>query len=167
MAAPKKNTYWKLAKGFAVGKDKKYTPAELWKLALSYFNWVDSTPLKEEKVFGTGIRMEVNKMRAMTIRGFCLHAGISSQTFDNYNNQDEYRDVTTRIKDIIYVYKFEGAAAGLLDVNIIARELGLSDKVESQITGKDGKDLRLNLMIKPTSLPCKTTLINSENEIEL
>lgn len=162
MAAPKKNTYWKLAKGFAAGVDRKYTPVELWEIALNYFDWVDNNPLKEDKVFGTGARMKVNKMRAMTIRGFCLYAGISTQTFNNYSNEDEYTDVISHIRDIIYVYKFEGAAAGLLDVNIIARELGLSEKTESQITGKD---LRLNLIIKPTSTPCKDTFASSEDEV--
>jgi len=81
MAAPKGNTYWKLAKGFATGKQKKYTPDELWSKAIDYFEWIEKNPLKEEKVFGTGLKMKVNKMRAMTVVGFCIFAEISRELF--------------------------------------------------------------------------------------
>ncbi len=37
---------------------------------------------------------------------------------------------------MIFVQKFEGAAADLLNANIISRELGLADRQEH--TGKDG-----------------------------
>jgi hypothetical protein len=132
MAAPKGNTYWKLAKGFAVGADKKYTPDELWTKAVEYFKWVEKTPLKEEKVFGTGVCMTVNKMRAMTVTGFCLFAEISRPAFDKYCNDEAYVYITTRIRDIIYTQKFEGAAADLLNPGIISRELGLAEKTENR-----------------------------------
>lgn len=70
--------------------------------------------------------IKVNKMRAMTIRGFCLFAGISRQTFLNYEKDERYLDIVTRIKDIIV----EGASADLFNVNIIARELGLAEKTD-------------------------------------
>lgn len=62
----------------------------------------------------------------MTIRGFCLFAGISRQTFLNYEKDERYLDIVTRIKDIIV----EGASADLFNVNIIARELGLAEKTD-------------------------------------
>ena len=40
------------------------------------------------------------------------------------------------MEEIIRQQKFEGAAANLLNANIIARDLGLADKAE--ITGRDG-----------------------------
>jgi hypothetical protein len=132
MPAPKGNAYWKLAEGFAVGADKKYTLDELWTKAVEYFHWVEENPLKEEKVFGTGVCMTVNKMRAMTITGFCLFAKISRPSFDKYCNDEAYVYITTRIRDIIYTQKFEGAAADLLNPNIISRELGLSEKTENR-----------------------------------
>lgn len=130
MAFKQGNTYWKLAKGFTPGTEKKYTPDELWVKAVEYFKWVEDNPLLEEKVFGTGFKDTVNKMRAMTITGFCVFAGITSQTFFNYEKEQAYLDITARIRDIIYSQKFTGAAAGLLESNIIARELGLADKQE-------------------------------------
>jgi hypothetical protein len=36
--------------------------------------------------------------------------------------------ITTRVESLIYEQKFSGAAADLLNANIIARELGLVEK---------------------------------------
>lgn len=130
MAFKQGNTYWKRAKGFTPGTEKKYTPDELWVKAVEYFKWVEDNPLLEEKVFGTGLKDTVNKMRAMTITEFCVFAGITSQTFFNYEKEQAYFDITAHIRDIIYSQKFTGAAAGLLESNIIARELGLADRQE-------------------------------------
>ena len=49
----------------------------------------------------------------------------------------EYFGITTRIRDIIYDQKFTGAAAGLLESNIIARELGLVDKKDVTTNGQN------------------------------
>lgn len=49
MAFKQGNTYWKLAKGFPSGSDRKYTPQELWDKAVDYFKWVEDNPLLEEK----------------------------------------------------------------------------------------------------------------------
>jgi hypothetical protein len=135
MAAQKGNTYWKLAKGFAVGAEKKYSPNELWTKAVEYFMWVEKNPLKEEKVFGSGARMTVNKMRAMTITGFCLFAQIGRNTFGEYCNDEAYTNITARIRDVIYTQKFEGAAADLLNANIISRELELKERTDHTTDG--------------------------------
>lgn len=137
MAAPKGNTYWKLSKGWAVGNDKSYTPAALWDKAVEYFNWIDKNPLHESKGFSNGLILEMTKLRAMTIKGFCLFAEISTQTFTNYDKEDAYFAITAKIRDIIYTQKFEGAAAGLFETNIIARELGLADKQQLDLTNRD------------------------------
>lgn len=132
--APKGNTYYQLAKGW--GKDKAYTPDALWDKAVEYFEWVQNNPLMEEKPFGTGYTAKVSKIRAMTIRGFCVFANIASSTFKLYEKQDSYSTITARIRDVIYTQKFEGAAAGLLETNIIARELGLIDRQDVTSRGE-------------------------------
>ena len=75
-------------------------------------------------------------MRAMTITGFCLFADISDTTWENYCKEKDFIAVTKWIKDVIYSQKFEGAAAGLLNSNIIARDLGLKEKTETEHTIK-------------------------------
>lgn len=134
MAAPKGNNYWQFRNKH--GRDFKYDPELLWNEFIDYCKWIEDTPLFEMKVFpykGDVTKVNVPKMRAMTITGFCLFADIGTTTFNEYESNKDFTDVTTRIKESIYSQKFEGAAAELLNPNIIARDLGLSDKKE--ITG--------------------------------
>lgn len=139
MPAPKKNKYWQLRS--KDGKEPKYNPDELWIKAIEYFEWIENNPLWESVLVAKGIVINkgtkdektvysttLPKMRAMTIKAFCLFAEICEKTFWNYRNQKDYLQVTTRIEDIIYSQKLEGAAASLLNPNIIARELGLKEQ---------------------------------------
>lgn len=73
-------------------------------------------------------------MRAMTLEGLCIFLDIARQTWDNYCQRDDFLEVTTRVAEIIRTQKFTGAAADLLNPNIIARDLGLAEKREH--TGK-------------------------------
>ena len=50
------------------------------------------------------------------------------------------------IEKIIYRQKFEGAAAGLLNANIIARDLGLRDKQDVDHTS-NGESLSITVNI--------------------
>lgn len=138
MAAPKGNSYYKLVKNWKYGADRKYTPSQLWDKAVEYFEWVEANPLKEQKAFSSGVTVDVSKMRAMELQGFCTYANISYSTFKNYSNNKAYLAITTRIKQIMDSQKFTGAAAGLLESNIIARDLKLVDKkeVDNKINGK-------------------------------
>jgi hypothetical protein len=143
MAAPKGNAYYLLAVGFQ--KPKSYLPDELSQKAIEYFEWNAKNPLIEQKVFGTGIRMNIKKLRAMSMVGFCNFASIDTDTFKNYEKQEEYFDICKSIRNIIYQQKLEGAAADLLNPSIIAREIGLADKTE--ITGKDGESLSYTITL--------------------
>lgn len=131
MAAPKGNNYWQFRDKH--GRNHKYEPEELWKEFISYSKWLEEHPLKEQLVFhsqGEITKTDSPKMRAMTLKGFHLFADISNSTWINYKNNKDFLTITTRIHDAIYTQKFEGAAATLLHPNIIARDLGLTDKKE-------------------------------------
>lgn len=115
------------------------SPDDLWKSCVEYFEWVESHPLYEGKIFqfqGAIVRDTVAKMRAMTIEGMCLFLDISYQTWRDYTKRDGFLEVTTRAESVIYEQKFTGAAADLLNPNIIARDLGLADKKDH--TSSDG-----------------------------
>jgi hypothetical protein len=136
MPAPKQNNYWQFRNKH--GKPKKYTPEELWKEAEEYFQWVEDHPLWEMKLFayqGIISKDKVPKMRAMTITAFTLFADICHNTWLSYKQNEDYVQVITRIENHIKSQKFEGAAAELLNPNIIARDLGLKDKAD--ITSND------------------------------
>lgn len=128
-----------------MGRNPKYTPEELWDKAVEYFEWVDANPLKEARITASGKVRSVDKLRAMTIRGFCLFAGIDITTFMAYEKRNNFSYITTRIRDIIYQQKFEGASADLLNANIIARELGLANKQE--FSGPDQGPLQITGMV--------------------
>jgi len=106
------------------------TPEEFLEACYSYFDWVDENPLWEMKVFGTGMKLRVQHARAMTLHGLTAHMGIGRRTWDDYRARDEFKDVCETAESIMFEQKFAGAAAGLFNAAIIARDLGLSDKRE-------------------------------------
>ena len=115
------------------------SPIELWNKAVEYFEWCEVSKLECEKVFcSQGVITTANepKTRAMTIQGLCLFLNISTKTYYNYKERDEYSEVVEAIADIIYEHKFTGAAAGIFSANIITRDLGLKDRQETEITGE-------------------------------
>jgi hypothetical protein len=142
MAAPKGNNYWEFRS--KDGTEPKYTTETLWAKAVEYFQWVKENPLWESVLVAKGIVINkgkknektiystaLPKMRAMTQKAFQIFADISHTTWDNYCAKDDYVAITTRIGDIIYSQKFEGAAATLLNPNLIARELGLKEYTDN------------------------------------
>ncbi|MFR9166359.1 MAG: terminase small subunit [Dysgonomonas sp.] len=161
MASAKGNAYYKLAKSLEPHKRNRYQPEELWEAALRYFDWIEKNPLKEEKVFSSGKRLNVSHMRAMTIVSFCVFAGISRETFDNYSKSDKYKPVTSLIRNIIFSQKFEGAAANLLNPSIIARELGLKEQADAE----PFLELTAAFSLQPMLSECQT-FASSENEVE-
>jgi hypothetical protein len=138
MAAPKGNKFWKIRSKH--GRSKLFANAGLlWDAACEYFEWVYSHPLKESKVCsfqGKNVLKSVPLMRAMTISGLCIYLGTHEEYLTSFEsgldlNTNEGKDFSRVIKDIrsvIITQKFEGASAGLLNQNIIARDLGLVDK---------------------------------------
>lgn len=123
---------------------RAYTSDELLAVALEYFQWCNEHPLKEEKVFcfkGAISRTTISLMRPFTITGFCIFAGIHSDTFTTvYRGREDMKEACDLISSIIRTQKFEGAAANLMNPIIIARDLGLTDKHE--ITGAGGGPVR-------------------------
>jgi len=134
MAAPKNNQFWRLATNPAGAPKRFDSPQELWGKCCEYFQWVEENPLIEAetvKFQGEATLTEVPKMRAMTTGALCVFLGIAVKTWNNYRNKDNYKEflpVVIQVEEIIRAQKFEGAAADLLNANIIAREIGLADK---------------------------------------
>ena len=137
--------YWTRRK--PIGPPKRYETAEaLWADCVEYFEWVQANPLLEEKAAsneGVPTTIHLRKMRAMTIGSLCAFIGIGRRTWHQWADGDRKREdlaeVIDRVDTIMKAQKFEGAAAGLLNPVIIARDLGLSDRQE--VTGADGAPL--------------------------
>jgi hypothetical protein len=156
MAAPKGNKFWEARSSH--GRNPKFDkPETLWEACLEYFGWVENNPLYEMKAFhasGKVVTKELPKMRAMTIGGLCIFLDMSRETwFSYYSKKEGFIDITKKVEDIIRDQKFSGAAADLLNPNIIARDLGLRDKTETEHTGKNGGPIEFLESIKPTKGP--------------
>lgn len=128
------------------GRPRRFkTAKELAEAGLAYFRWVEENPLHEEKAFhfqGTITKTTLNKMRAMTLMGFQLHAGVSHGQWSKWRTlspeeggRPDLIPTMAWIENTIREQKFTGAAADLLNANIIARDLGLADR--SELSGPD------------------------------
>jgi hypothetical protein len=155
MPAPTGNKFWLLRSKH--GRDKLFaSPTLLWKAACQYFDWCENNPLMEVEqakgnskpvqdeesgqwVFPPNL-IELPKMRAFTLHGLCLYLDCNTAYFRSFKAQEraqkeDFSTVIAKIEEIIYNQKFTGAAAGFLNANIIARDLGLKDKIETELTG--------------------------------
>jgi hypothetical protein len=151
MAAPKGNRFWEARAKH--GRDLIFSSSEvLWTACCEYFVWADDNPLYETKAFafqGVVTQESIPKMRAMTIDGLCLFLDISVDTWKLYTDREDFIGVTRKAENVIRSQKFSGAAADLLNANIIARDLGLTEKKELDHTS-NGKTLN-NWSINPVT----------------
>ena len=154
MAAPLGNQFWKLQSKH--GRDKLFaTPELMWEAACEYFEWCQKNPLIEVDYKGKdAVKVELPKMRAFTLHGLCNYIGCNTEYFRNFRNnlpKDEqaFRSVVTRITEVIYDQKFTGAAAGFLNANIIARDLGLADSTRNELSGPNGAAITPQVIIQP------------------
>lgn len=135
--AAKGNEFWKLADW---GKPKSYEPIELWDTFREYVQDTQDTKwYKNEAIKGgdsAGQIVAIPTERPFTIQGFCVYAEIASSTFYLYEKQEAYSEIISRIRDVIYTQKFEGAAVGAFNANIIARDLGLKDQTDLTTGGE-------------------------------
>jgi len=151
MAAPKGNRFWELRSKH--GRDRLFaTPALLWGAAVEYFTWCQSNPwhkveqLKKptttkDSKGRTKLHtvVEIPTERPFTYAGLCNYLGCSSNYFSDFkanikksdpDDEQGFTEILTRIDQVMYQQKFEGAAVGAFNASIIARDLGLADKKE-------------------------------------
>lgn len=163
-AAPIGNQFWKLRSKH--GRDKLFvTPQLLWEAACDYFEWCDANPFYEVEQAKSGAKahvddkgnvtfppnlVELPKMRPYTLHGLCIYLDCNTKYFNEFADglkgkddqlSKDFSEIVTRIREVIYNQKFSGAASGFLNPNIIARDLGLSDKQETRKVDKDGNDV--------------------------
>lgn len=149
MSAPSGNEFWRMRSTH--GRKPIFSDADtMWDACCQYFAWVEANPLKEAQAFayqGNVTVHELSKMRAMTVAGLCIFLDISQQAWGEYRDRKGFGEVTSRVDEIIRTQKFEGASAGLLNANIIARDLGLSDK--SELSGVGGGPVVFQTIFEP------------------
>jgi hypothetical protein len=167
MAAPEGNQFWKLRSKH--GRKKLFeTPELLWEAACEYFQWCDDNPwYKSEQiklppkaikddggaVVGyTPSVVEIPTARPYTMQGLCLYLDCNTAYFRTFKAQlpkdeQDFNTIITRIEETIFMQKFEGAAVGAFNSNIIARDLGLKDNIEE--TGSKELTIKVKYQKKP------------------
>lgn len=133
-AAPIGNQFWKLRSEH--GRDMIFSSPEiLWEEAVKYFEWCEENPWVQQNWVGKdGDEVQKNHIRPLTLTGLCVFLDISEMTLREYGKRQDFVAVYTRIEQIIRTQKFEGAATGFFNASIIARDLGLVDKVQEDGT---------------------------------
>lgn len=131
------NRFWEARSSHGV-RPKFEDPDSLWSACCEYFEWVEANPLWEDRLVtfqGAATHEPVAKMRAMTLQGLCFFIDVTRETWGTWReSRPDLSDVIARAEGVIYQQKFAGAAADLLNANIIARDLGLADKADVKET---------------------------------
>lgn len=148
MAAPTGNKFWEQRSTH--GRDKIFeTPDVMWKSACEYFEDCIANPWYKTEAIKSGDRageiINIPVPVPFTIQRLCLFLGVNSHYFSQFKkslkekNDDvsqDFSSIITRIEEIIDTQKFEGAAVGIFNSNIVARSLGLSEKVQEESTSR-------------------------------
>jgi hypothetical protein len=123
---------------------KKYieSPERLWKLFEAYVLNEKQNPMYKQEYVGKDGRTELTPLETpITFEGFECYLedkGIINDLGHYSSNEggaySEYLPIITRIKRNCFVHNYKGASVGLFNANIIAKKLGLSEKLETQQT---------------------------------
>ncbi len=134
--APIGNQFWKQRSKH--GTDKLFANAQLMKQAAEeYFEWNDNNPINDPRSFG-GLAMIP---RPYTLHGLTAFLGVNTGYFKDFKNalKPEDKDFSLVIKYIeetIYNQKYTHAAIGIYKENLIARDLGINDKMDVTTKGE-------------------------------
>jgi hypothetical protein len=117
----------------------------LWRHFMAYTLQSDDSPLLEQKAFSTKsgvVYADINKLRPYSIDAFLNFMGMPKSTWTKMRREETevmMLETMELIDSVIADQMFQGAAADMLNANIISRRLGLVEKTE--IVGKQEKSL--------------------------
>lgn len=136
------NEVWRIAfERGTIGKNKIFeTPHDLLTAAMEYFEWADSNPMLEQKIFhsnGVITKDNIEHPRPYTLAGLYVFSGFTDATWYKYCADPEYSSVCAFINKTMYDQKFSGASTGFFNANLIARDLGIREvsDVKQEVSG--------------------------------
>lgn len=144
------NKFWELRSRH--GRNKLFeTPELMWEAACEYFQWCIDNPWEkvETTVKPNGIDVKTIPIeRPFTMQGLCLYLDCNTLYFRDFKKNlketsKDFSQIITRIEEIIYKQKFEGAAVGVFNSSIIARDLGLKESFDHTSKGEKIQPLQL------------------------
>lgn len=149
----------------------KFTPESLELAWQQYFAWCDDNPWYKYEQSKAGGLVKIPVSRPYTEAGFCafhdLGINYIKQLWEAVKDRDDeeskkYSSVITRARAKCYAQKFEGAAVGAFNGNIIARDLGLADKTESEVK----QDIRVKADLSKLSVDELKALRDINNKLK-
>lgn len=157
MSAPEGNQFWKMRATH--GRDLIFSsPTILWEACCEYFEKTDERKWKKKDWVGKdALEVERENETPYTWTGLYLFLGTNAQTWDNYEKREDFFEITTRVRQIIYTQKFEGAAVGAFNAVIISRDLELKDKQEIKNTS-----VNYNTELSPEDIKKISDSLNEE-----
>lgn len=131
-----------------LGRPRKIpTPERFLELFNEWMEWKLKQVIKVPSVTKMG-PIDLEHTPPLTWAGFdawLFQKGIVYDTDDYRGNKNgaygDFSDVIRAISNIMYANKFEGAAVGAFNANIISRDLGLAEKTSNEHKIKLGKDI--------------------------
>lgn len=139
--APAGNQFWRMRSKH--GRDKIFaTPEAMWDAAVEYFEYNDANPRYDTDFRGKdATEVHIPKPQPLSMEGLCLFLGINTLYFRDFKvgltgKKDEmskdFSLIVTRIEETIFKQQYDGAVSGFFRENIIARRLGIADKVDQR-----------------------------------
>jgi len=151
MAAGKNNQFWKLRSKH--GRDKIFeTPEIMLEAILEAFDKLHDQKLyKTDHVGKDGDEVNIPSSIPFTWQALCIFLHVNTKYFNHFKASldlskevdKDFANVITWAGDVVFAQKFNGAAVGHYNANIIARDLGLSDKIVQTID----TDKKINISI--------------------
>lgn len=133
------NQFWKLRSKH--GRDKIFaTPEIMLEACNEYFEHQSNQVWNKVDYRGKDAnKVLIPTSSPFTLTGLCIFLGVNTVYFTQFEKDctKDFSKVITHIREVIFTQKFEGAAIGAYNANIIARDLGLIDKKELEIPKKE------------------------------
>jgi hypothetical protein len=153
------NEHWQVIAGGGVVVST--TAEDLWENAIKYFKWCDEHPIKASKAVyvGRDAGKDITEkfIRPYSLKGLCLHCGITEEYLRDIRNQKDrtslYFLIISRILYIIYTQNYELAAVGILNAQFVSKALNMGGEETTP------SPIKVEII---TGLP---ELSSSENEI--
>lgn len=109
------------------------TAQELWNNAIEYFKWCKDYPIKYKRVLTSGrdagTKIEMEATRPYTVRGLCLHCGITEEYLLELmmvkDRSSLFYIVSSRIRDIIYTQNVEHAMVDVFNPIFTSKVLNM------------------------------------------
>lgn len=132
------NEWWKIRSKH--GRDTLFgSPQLLFEAFEEYSQWCKNNPDYATEWKGRGL-VKIPLKRVLLMQSFLMYCGTHGDYWHEfkqsktYTNGKEWRDVVKLIEQTIYADKYNGAANGLLNSNLIIRDLKLSENINMDVS---------------------------------